>query len=184
LYPFEAWIPFEEYLPVNEIAEPKVIVFPVTLAKAIGLKVRNSPDNSAMLSLKILILSPLIRIKAVPKWKCHIDFTSGLDLEAFIYPNGKQRGVLYQKDLKKSRKKCFSFVNSSFVYETCGNFQSLLTGRTISDTYKFLDSRFRGNDNFLQIHHKSLINPEAIVLVAENNSRIEQAFPSAGATFP
>lgn len=54
----------------------------------------------------------------------------------------------------------------------------------ISDTYKFLDSRFRGNDNFLQIHHKSLINPEAIVLVTENNSRIEQAFPSAGATFP
>ena len=54
----------------------------------------------------------------------------------------------------------------------------------ISDTYKFLDSRFRGNDNFLQIHHKSLINPGAIVLVTENNSRIEQAFPSAGATFP
>ena len=92
--------------------------------------------------------------------------------------------VIYQKDLKKSRKKCFCFVNSSFVYETCGNFQSLLTGRTISDTYKFLDSRFRGNDNFLQIHHKSLITPEADVLVTENNSRIEQAFPSAGATFP
>ena len=75
-------------------------------------------------------------------------------------------------------------VNSSFVYETCVNFQSLLTGRTISDTYKFLDFRFRGNDNFFQIHHKSLITPEAIDLVAENNSRIEQAFPSAGATFP
>jgi hypothetical protein len=78
----------------------------------------------------------------------------------------------------------FLFFNSSFVYETCGNIQSLLTDRTISDTYKFLDSRFRGNDTFLQIHHKSLITPEAIVLVTENNSRIEQAFPSAGATFP
>ena len=69
------------------------------------------------------------------------------------------------------------FFNSSFVYETCGNLQSLLTGSAISDTYKFLDSRFRGNDNFLQIQHKSLINPEAIVLVRENNSLIEQAFP-------
>ena len=78
----------------------------------------------------------------------------------------------------------FLFFNSSFVYETCGNIQSLLTDQTISDTCKFLDSRFRGNDNFLQIHHKSLITPEAGVLVTENNSRIEQAFPSAGATFP
>jgi hypothetical protein len=78
----------------------------------------------------------------------------------------------------------FLFFNSSFVYETYGNLQSLLTGRAISDTYKFLDSCFRGNDNFLQIHHKSLINPGAIVWVTENNSRIEQAFPSAGATFP
>ena len=24
---------------------------------------------------------------------------------------------------------------------------------SISDTQKFLDSRFRGNDNYLQIHH-------------------------------
>ena len=38
----------------------------------------------------------------------------------------------------------FLFFNSSFVYETSGNLQSLLTGRAISDTYKFLDSRFRG----------------------------------------
>ena len=30
------------------------------------------------------------------------------------------KSVIYQKDLKKSRKKCFCFVNSSFVYETCG----------------------------------------------------------------
>jgi hypothetical protein len=108
LYPFEAWIPFEEYLPVNEIAEPKVIVFPVTLAKAIGLKVRNSPDNSAMLSLKILILSPLIRIKAIPKWECHIDFTSGLDWKHLFTPMAN-KNVIYQKDLKKSRKKMFLF---------------------------------------------------------------------------
>ena len=78
----------------------------------------------------------------------------------------------------------FLFFNSSFVYKTCGNLQSLLNGRTISDTYKFLDSSFRGNNNFLQIHHKSLITPGAIVWVTENNSRIEQAFPLAGATFP
>jgi len=30
------------------------------------------------------------------------------------------KSVIYQKDLKKSRKKYFCFVNSSFVYETCG----------------------------------------------------------------
>jgi hypothetical protein len=81
------------------------MVFPVTLAKAIGLKVRNSPDNSAMLSLKILILSPLIRIKAVPKWKCQIDITSGLDWKQhFIYPHGKQKRNL-SKRFKKVKKK-------------------------------------------------------------------------------
>jgi hypothetical protein len=30
----------------------------------------------------------------------------------------------------------FLFFNSSFVYETCGNLESLLTGHAISDTYK------------------------------------------------
>jgi len=95
-----------------------------------------------------------------------------------------------KRNLSKSFKKVKKInvfvllVNSRFVFETCGNFQTLLTGRTISDTYKFLDSRFRGNDNYLQIHYISLITPEAIVLVTENNSRIEQAFPSAGVTFP
>ena len=98
-------------------------------------------------------------------------------------PTANKKRTL-SKRFEKVKKKIFLFFNSSFVYETCGNLESLLTGRAISDTYKFLDSRFRGNDNFLQIHHKSLINPEAIVLVRENNSRIEQAFPSAGSTFP
>ena len=32
----------------------------------------------------------------------------------------------------------FLFFNSSFVDETCGNLQSLLTGRAISETYKLL----------------------------------------------
>jgi len=30
------------------------------------------------------------------------------------------KSVIYQKDLKKSRKKCFGFINSSYVYETYG----------------------------------------------------------------
>ena len=44
----------------------------------------------------------------------------------------------------------FLFFNSSFVYETCRNLQSLLNGRTISDTYKFLDSRFGENNNYFR----------------------------------
>ena len=74
----------------------------------------------------------------------------------------------------------FLFFNSSFVYETCGNFKSLLTGRTkfyVQLTVYFFVHIFRGS-------HNCLITPEAGVLVTENNSRIEQAFPSAGATFP
>ena len=72
-----------------------------------------------------------------------------------------------------------------FVIPAKAGIHSTIRSRTsITDTYKFLDSRFRGNDNFLQIHHKSLITPEAGVLATENNSRIEQAFPSADATFP
>ena len=38
--------------------------------------------------------------------------------------------------------------------------------------------------NKIFLRHNCLITPEAGVLVRENNSRIEQAFPSAGATFP
>ena len=38
--------------------------------------------------------------------------------------------------------------------------------------------------NKIFLRHNCLITPEAGVLVRENNSRIEQAFSSAGATFP
>ena len=38
--------------------------------------------------------------------------------------------------------------------------------------------------NKIFLRHNCLITPEAGVLVMENNSRIEQAFPSADATFP
>ena len=98
----------------------------------------------------------------------------------FYLPPRQTKKLLYQKDLKRSRKKIFYFINSSFVYVTCGNFKSLLTGHTkfhVQLTFYFFVHIFRGS-------HNCLITPEAGVLVTENNSRIEQAFPSAGATFP
>jgi len=52
----------------------------------------------------ILILPPLIRIKAVPKWKCQIDITSGLDWKHILFTPMANKSVMYQKDLKKSRK--------------------------------------------------------------------------------
>jgi hypothetical protein len=44
-------------------------------------------------------------MKAVPKWKCQIDITSGLDWKHILFTTMANKNVMYQKDLIMSRKK-------------------------------------------------------------------------------
>ena len=83
------------------------------------------------------------------------------------------------------------------MYETCGKLRCVhdedpQKGKNrkkikLKDTNLSLQAHspvLVSRKNKIFLRHNCIITPEAGVLVRENNSRIEQAFPSAGVTFP